>query len=72
LKARIKGAHKRAEESEVETKVEEKIKNKFGRKILQRIYPLIGNGSVNTLPRHTLSTTELHPLLCNGPIKTRS
>jgi hypothetical protein len=30
--------------------------------------PLLGNGSENTFPKHTLSTIEGHPLLGNGPI----
>jgi hypothetical protein len=38
--------------------------------ILWRICPLLGNGSVNTFPKHMLSTIEGHPLLGNGPIKS--
>jgi hypothetical protein len=40
--------------------------------ILWLICPLLGNGSVNTFPNHTLSTIEGHPLLGNGPINTNS
>jgi hypothetical protein len=40
--------------------------------ILWRICPLLGHGSVNTLPKHTLSTIEGYPLLGNGPINSHS
>jgi hypothetical protein len=38
---------------------------------LWRIRPLLGNGSVNTFPKHMLSTIG-HPVLGNGPINTHS
>jgi hypothetical protein len=39
--------------------------------ILWRICPLLGKGSVNTFPKHTLSKIG-HQLLDNGPINTYS
>jgi hypothetical protein len=34
--------------------------------IVYRVYPLLGNGSVNIFPQHKRSTIERHPLLGNG------
>jgi hypothetical protein len=41
----------------------------IGRIILWRIGPSLGNGSVNTFPKHTYPTIG-YPLLGNGPINT--
>jgi hypothetical protein len=40
--------------------------------ILWRVYPLLGNGSVNIFPQHKRSTIEGHPLLSNGPVNMHS
>jgi hypothetical protein len=34
--------------------------------IVYRIFPLLGNGSVNTFQQHKRSTIEGHPLIGNG------
>jgi hypothetical protein len=38
--------------------------------ILWRVYPLLGNDSVNTFPREPTRATMGHPLLCNGSVNT--
>jgi hypothetical protein len=43
-----------------------------GVNILRHICPLLGNGSVNTSPKNTLSTIEEHQLLGNRQINTHS
>jgi hypothetical protein len=40
--------------------------------LLWRVYPLLGNGSVNTFPQYKLSTIEWHPLLGNEQVNTHS